>query len=223
LVSFTQNIYSQAHDLQYTQTQYNDNNYPCIKVVIEPSSDEAKDTWEDFIKDNYDVKMKGTGLFANKDVLYAEQVKFDAISSKEMDFYTRIVAQGDNTALCVFGSFGYDIPVSNKEYPADFEAMETIIKRFLESYLPSYYDERIKEMQDKLTDLQDNQKDMQDKMANNKKEIEKLTERNEELDKSLTENATEITKTIEKLSVKKENYLNVKNQLNSFDLSSNKK
>ena len=220
---FTLNAFSQTLDLQYAQVQNNDNEYPCIEVTLEPTPEEVKAAWEDFIKDNYDVKMKGTGLFTNKDVLYAEQVKFDAISSKEMDFFTRIIEQGDNTTLSVFGSFGYDIPISTKEYPVEFEKMETITKRFLQSYLPAYYEEWIENTQEKITDLQDNNKDILDEMEDNKKEIEKLKKRNEQLKEKLEENNTKITETQERLDVKKENFSGLKTRLNSFDVDQIKK
>jgi hypothetical protein len=214
-----QNVFSQNLMLQITETEFNKNTYPCIEVFIEPNPDEVKDAWEDFIKDNYDVKMKGNGLFTNKDVLRAEQVKFDVVSNKEMDFYTRIVEDDNQTKMCVFGSFGYDIPVSKKEYPNEFEAMEAVTKRFLKDYLPVYYKEWINQAQDKLTDLEDDRKDMKEKMEKNKKEIEKLTKENKELEESLIKNNTSIVETTTKLAVKKQTFSEINSRLQEIDTS----
>lgn len=216
---FSQNILSQNLILQNTETEYKKNTYPCIEVVIEPNPEEVKDAWEDFIKDNYDVKMKGNGLFTDKDVLHAEQVKFDVVSNKEMDFYTRIVEDDKRTKICVFGSFGYDIPVSKKEYPNEFEAMEAVTKRFLKDYLPGYYNEWIDIAQDKLTGLQDDQKDMKSKIEKNKKDIEKLTEENKELEESLIKINTSIVETTTKLAIKKQTFSEITSRLQKIDTS----
>lgn len=214
-----QNMFSQNLKLQNTETEFNKNNYPCIEVVIEPNPDEVKDAWEDYMKDNYDVKMKGNGLFTNKDVLRAEQVKINIISNKELDFYTRIVKEAERTKMCVFGSFGYDIPISKKEYPNEFEAMEAMTKRFLKDYLPNYYEEWIDHAQDKLADLEDDRKDMNKKMEKNIKEIEKLTQENEELKEKLSKNNSSIIETTSKLALKKQTYSEVTSRLQEIDTS----
>jgi cell division protein FtsB len=220
---FTLNMSAQNLELKNTNTTFNKNTYPCIEVFIEPHPDEVKDAWEDFIKDNYDIKMKGNGLFTDKDVLSAEQVNFNVVSNKQMDFYTRIVEDDKHTKMCVFGSFGYDIPISKKEFPNEYEAMENITSRFLKSYLPVYYNEWINKTQERLTDLQDDQKDMHDKIEKNKKEIEELTKENEELVKELVKNKDNLKETSTNLASKKRTFEKITIQLNSLEVSDLKK
>ena len=57
---------------------------------MEPATKDVRDAFQDFLKKNYDVKLKGDGLFSNKDVLYAEKVKINTISDKNLDFYAKI-------------------------------------------------------------------------------------------------------------------------------------
>lgn len=216
LIILVVNLPAQNLILEQSETNFNDNVYPSFKVILEPSPDEVKDAWEDFIKDQYDVKMKGNGLFTNKEVLRAEQVKISSISAKEMDFYTRIVEKDNSTELSVFGSFGYDIPITQNEYPNEYEAMEIITKRFLQSYLPDYYNEWIEETQKHLSDLNEDREDMQKEMKKNKEEIEKLTKRNEELYEELEENQQAIENTTKRLADKKETFSEVNARLQSF-------
>ncbi len=185
--------------------------------MIEPETDEVRTEWEDFLKDEYDVNLKGNGFLANKDVLRAEGVDFKAISNKKMDFYTRIVEKDQKTQICVFGSFGYDIHLNPNTYPLEYMRMKDITKRFLKGYLPGYYSERISKAQEELKDLQEERNDMEEEMKKNKEEIESLTKRNKELDKSISENKSKIEDTSDLLQTKQQTFDRVNNTLKNFD------
>lgn len=180
-------VFSQTLDIQDVTVKYEKTEYPAIEVMIQPETDEVRDAWEDFLKDKYDVKMRGNGFLANKDVLRAEETKFKAISDKQMDFYSKIVEDDHMTRIAVFASFGYDIHINQARYPAEYDAMKNVLKAFLQSYLPDYYNRRISDMKSVIKGLESERKEMEKEEKDNREEIQKLSERNEELSKSISE------------------------------------
>jgi hypothetical protein len=203
--------------MQQNKVTYDDTERPCIEVKLQPNTDEVKEKWKDFVKDNYDVKMRGIGFLANKDVMYAEEVTFKNISPKALNFYTKVVEDGDETMMCVFGSFGYDIHISSSEYPTEWMAMKNMVTKFLNNYLPEFYKDKIEKTESQLNDLQKNKDDMQDELSDNKKEIKKLTKRNEELEEKLSEAEKRLKATNAELVNKKQSLKNVKNELKKMN------
>lgn len=186
---------------------------PAVKVVMSPKPDKVKDEFRDFIKDKYDVKMKGIGFLSNKDILSAEAVKIPAISSKEMDFKAKVVENGDNTEMYVFGMLGYDINISPEKYRDEYRAMKNITVDFLNGFLPEYYQDRVDETQDMLSDLRDNRNDLRDDLADNKEKIADLEKENKELDSELTNTESKIKDTETKLNMRRNNLQKVNRQL----------
>lgn len=191
---------------------------PCIEVILAPEPDKVKEAWEDFMKKEYDVKLKGYGFLTNKDVLSAEGIDFKAVSNKKMDFYTRIVKEEDMTKMCVYGSFGYDIFINKNGYPLEYKHLEDITKQFLNGFLPGYYTEQIQGIQSSLKDLNDDKGRMENEMEDNRKEIEKLTARNAELTKELNNKVKSIEEKAQILKLREENWSEVRSQLSSFNL-----
>lgn len=173
----------QAQELSLTETllKYDKETRPAIQVVLEPEPDELKKVWEDYMKDEFKVKLKGTGLFSNKDVLSAEEVKISEISSKKLNFYTRIVEKGANTEMSVFASLGYDLHIGKDNYPSEFAQIKKITLDFLNQYLPNYYQERLKEAEDQFSSLTKDRDKLEGNIADNSEKIEKLTRENEKM------------------------------------------
>lgn len=192
LVFFPFGLFAQDLELINTQIDYEGTTYPCIRVMLEAGTDQVKDAWDDFIKDKYDVKMRGYGFLANKDVLRAEKAEFKAISGKQLDFYTKVVENGDKTSMSVFASFGYDIHVGPESYPQEYAAMKNVLQSFLDQFIPNYYNGQISIVKDKLKDLEKEEDDMKKELKENEKEIKELSKRNEEIEQALKEKEREI-------------------------------
>lgn len=173
----------QAQELSLTEmlVKYDKETRPAIQVVLEPETDAVKKAWEDYMKDEYKVKMKGTGLFSNKDVLSAEEVKISEVSSKKLNFYTRIVEKGANTEMSVFASLGYDLHIGKDNYPAEFAQLKKITVDFLNQYLPTYYQDRLKNNEDQFSNLTKDRDKLEKNITDNTEKIEKLTKENEQM------------------------------------------
>lgn len=184
-----------------------------IEAILEPGTKAVKKAIKDWMDDNYDIKLKGLGLFTNKDVLTAEQVRIDAISDKQMDFKVQVIEEGNNTKMCVFGSYGYDFPISPTEYPLAYQKMRGITLDFLDSFVPKWYADRIDESQEVLADLQKERKNLEKDIRKNEKEIEKLQEENVEKAETLTKTAAELKKTAATLEIQKKKLKEVNEKL----------
>jgi len=166
-----------------TTIDYDKAQRPCIQVNLDPEPKTLKIAWRDYLKDGYNFKLKGIGFLSNKDLLSAEEVTINQISSKVMDFYTHIVEDQNGSEMKIFVRHGYDIYVNEENYPNEYLAIREILESFMKYYLPKYYEQRlsdtekrIKELTNEATDLKENIDDNDDKIEKLKKEIQKLEE-----------------------------------------------
>ncbi|MCB0560340.1 MAG: hypothetical protein H6573_27785 [Lewinellaceae bacterium] len=211
---------AQVPELTNATIQHNKAERPCIMVAIESEPKALKEAWQDFIKDNYDVKLKGIGFLANKDLLDAEKVQFKAISDKEMNFYTFFDEKKDKTEMYVFASLGYDIYLDRGEYPQEYRAMRNIVDKFVTKYVPSYYQQQVAESQDLLSslkkeignlmgDISDNQKAIE----KNLKAIDKLRDKNKDLSSDLDKKQDRLKEVQQLLEQRQEKLKEAKKEL----------
>lgn len=184
----------QAQSITPTKStiQHKEGMRPCILVYLEPNTKSLKKEWVKFLKKEYDLKLKGAGFFSNRDLLSAEQVMVERWSTKQMDFYTHIVEDEKGSEMKVFISYGYDIYVSEEDYPSEFKSMNDMLIDFLKSYLPPYYSEKMKVATKDVSALNN-------EIISLKKDIEKNNREIEEHEQEVTQLKSEITKNKEKL------------------------
>jgi regulator of replication initiation timing len=209
----------EAQNLEIFQDQitYEDREYPSYSVYLEPDSKEVKKELEDYMKDNYDIKLKGIGFLSNKDVLYADKVEIEAISSKKMDFFAKAVEEGERTKLSFFGAYGYSIPVGPQEDNLAYTKMRKVMVGFVNDYLPGYYTEQVEDVQDIVDDYRDDKEDLQDDISDNKKDIEKNLKEIEELRKENENLTKELSETSEKLTESEDKLKKVKRELDKVN------
>jgi len=203
--------FGQEFEMRDAQVMHDDKQRPSIEVELEPEPKPVKKAWQDFVKDNYDVKVKGIGFLTNKDILKAEKVKIKEMSDKEMDLYTKVVREGDVTKMNVFASLGYDIYIDEKEYPDMYETMEDMATQFLNSYLPKYYQGLVNDAQavrddlnKEITNLEEDIADNQDEIVKSREEIEKLQEEIDKLEKDIANKEERKREAVEELEKSKE-------------------
>ena len=194
---------------------HNDAPRPCLVVNVDPEPKTLKKAWKDFLQDHYDFKLKGIGFLSNKDLLSAEQVVVEQISSKEMDFYTHIVEDDNGSEMKVFAAFGYDLYVDSTNMPAEYNAMKAILERFLKDYLPKYHRELVEETEKTVKELSEEQADLKKDIKKDEEEIEALTEELETLSENLQENKEKLKTAEQKLENRKAKLDRVVKQYNN--------
>ncbi|MDX1476673.1 MAG: hypothetical protein R3301_03170 [Saprospiraceae bacterium] len=194
LVAVTGSIMAQNINFTEESVVYDGKERMSISITMAPPADDVKQGIERWIKDKYDVKLKGTGLFANKDVLSAEETRIPVISSNMLDFYARAVPAGEMTKLNVFASFGYNVHIAPEKYPDEFAALRKLTYEFVSEFLPNWYEERITEMEDTVSDLSDEVSSLKGDIDDNLKEQEKLRKELEELNATLSTTEESLSK-----------------------------
>lgn len=187
---------------------------PCLAVELDAEPKAVKGAWKDYLKDEHDIKLKGFGFLANRDLLDAEKVQVKAITDKEMNFYTHFEEQKDKTRMCVFASLGYDIYLEPGEYTREYRAMREIVENFISDFVPRYYRQQVEESEEALSNLESEIKGLKDDISGNEKqidknlkEIEKLKKENISLSADLDKKQKRLNET-EKLLKEKQEKLN---------------
>ena len=175
-ILFSAVSYSQSIEPVESTIKQNDSERPCLVVTLDPTEGELEDAWEDFLKSKYNLKLGSAGFLGIGHLYEAKEVIVPAISSKTMDFYSNIEAKEGGTELKVFAAFGYDLYVSPTETPDAFAGMERMLKEFIATYLPGYYQEKIEADQKRLDKLTKTEGKQAKKLEKNRDKVEKLTE-----------------------------------------------
>ena len=186
---------------------------PCIQVNVDPEPKTLKEAWRDYLKDNYDFKLKGIGFLSNKDLLSAEEITVTQISSKEMDFYTYITEDEIGSEMRVFVRYGYDVYVNKNSTPTDYEALSTIIESFLKYYLPIYYQGRVNDTEKRIEKLRSESNDLQKEIEDDSSRIAALKEEIEKLEADLKTNTERLEKANIKLIKRNEKLNRIRGQL----------
>ncbi len=169
--------------LSYEKIAYNENERPSIVAMIEPEAKTVKKAFKDYLKDEYGFKLKGIGFLANKDVLSAKEIQLDKLSEKRINFYAKVVESKERTKMNVFATFGYDVNLSEEQYPKEFGQLEDIVVKFLNDYILKYYEEQVATAAEALAELQEEKSEQQKTIEDNGKEIEDLKKTIQKLEK----------------------------------------
>lgn len=230
LFGLAQNINAQeaAYTITYSHIEFKGDQCACVHVEIDPGAKATKDAWEDFLKDKYEIKLKG------RFEMVAKEVMFPKLSAVPIDFHTIIT--GDESfsqidLMLAFDKKSFATPESNA---AEFAKMKQLLDEFLPGFLRKYYASEIKahakvvkKMKKKNKKLLKANKKLTKKMQKNQKTretlnkavqlssegistsmetIAKLQEENQQMEQQIQENSVAIT-------ANKEIQLQAKNKL----------
>lgn len=177
---------------------------PCLTAVVDPSTDELKDAWVEYLSKNHEVKLKGSGFMTNKDVLTAEKIVITAVSPKAMDLYTEIIEVEGRTSMKVFAAFGYDIYVNSTDFPTEYAAMKKIMSDFLSTYITNFHSEKVVFHQKEVNGFTKDKSKLDKSIAKDAKNIEKMTSKIEKMNESIEKNKVKLEETETLLKVQKE-------------------
>lgn len=209
-------VFSQTVDLSSTSIQHNDKQRDAILAEIEPTKKTVKNAWKNYLKDNYDIKLKGFGLFSNKDVLYAEDIKLNMLSDKRINLYTKFEETENSTKMIVFASFGYDIYFSSIGYSSEFSKMRKLTSNFLKNYLPKYYQNEINNTKEVKEELEEKIAENKEDISDREEEINKLKEEILSLENELKENSKKAEEINTLLELKKKDLEIINNELKNI-------
>lgn len=195
--------------------RYKKDDYPAVVVYMEPKTDDVKKAWKDFLKDRYDVRLRGYGFLTNRDVLSAENVDFDALSTNDIDFYTEVIEDNNLTKMSVFASLGDNVNIGLGNDYRQYYQMKGIVQNFLDTYLRKYYEDQVEDAGKRVSDLEKNRNDKQSTIADNEKEIIRLQAENQRLAQEVNQNRTDYVTAQEELTQRRIKLDNIIRQLAS--------
>ncbi len=165
IMAFGFSTNAQTYKIDTALINFENAQRPSLQVKYDASPKTVKKAWDDFFKKNYDVKVKGIGFLANKEIITATDVTIAAISDKRMNIYASVTdAPGDRSELNFFTSFGYDFYIGPDNYPAEFTGMKKILNDFSMDFLIDFYGSEASritgEMKGLEKDIRKNEKDI---------------------------------------------------------------
>lgn len=175
-----------------------------VKVTIAPDSKKVKKSFKDYMDDQYEVEVEGIGFLKNKEVVYTNPTVITPISTKPMELFAKVVENGSQTNMYVFGQIGYSSQITPTSNWTEYNAMKDLTIDFLNKLLPNYYQDIVENQRDEVADLEDDRDDMRKKLDKNKDKIFELQKENEELERKLTSTKVKLEQSIETLDKKKE-------------------
>ena len=181
---------------------HNEAERPAIVVSLEPTTKDVESAWKSYLKSEHKIKLNGAG---SRNLSVAEEVVFGAISTKTMDFYSRVQEKDDLTELTVFAAFGYDIYINETDMPTEYKALKGVVTTFLNSYLPSHYQEKIDKAEKAHKKLTKKQAKLDKLLTKNAKKIEKLEAQIESAKTESESNGEALKTSSENLDAQKKN------------------
>lgn len=195
---------------------YKDTPRPCLVTNLDPEPKTLKKAWKKYLKQNYDIKLNGIGLFSNKDLLTAEEVIVLRIASGPIDIYTHITEDETGSEMKVFASTGLDVFVSMNNSPAAYNELKNIFQEFLKEYLPQYYQGRVRDTEHRVNELFKEREAFKKEITKDSEKIEKLKLEIEQLTLNLAANRAKLDLAESKLKKRKEKLERIRAQVKYF-------
>ncbi|RSK51270.1 glutathione S-transferase family protein [Hymenobacter rigui] len=179
---------AQLYEVRSSSVNFEKKEREALKVQIDGTAQWTRDFWQSWLKDTYNIKLKGDGVFGvgKKDVLAAKQVPMSSISGKLLDMYSTVTAPSDTVAeLSVWAAMGPDSFLSAAGTPSEYSALRNIVQSFAAAARLKAYREQITEAEKQLTAAEKDKEKMEKErvsLANNTKanleKIEQLKKQN---------------------------------------------
>ncbi|QNH62968.1 hypothetical protein [Hymenobacter sediminicola] len=146
VASVTQPAAAQLYDVRQSSINHEKRERSALKVQIDGTPEWTRDFWQSWLKDTYNIKVKGNGLLGvgKRDILVAKQVPASSVSGKLIDLYALVTAPSDTvTELAVFAAFDSDTYFDPEKTPSEYAALRNIVTNFASAARLKAYREQI--------------------------------------------------------------------------------
>ncbi|TGE27074.1 hypothetical protein [Hymenobacter metallicola] len=148
---------AQLYEARTSSVNFEKKERDAVKVQIEATAAWTRDFWQSWLKDTYNIRLKGDGVLGvgKKDVLVAKQTPASSVSGKLIDFYSMVTAPSDSTSeLSVFAAFGPDTFLNPDKTPTEFAALRSMAQSFAGAARIKAYKEKIAEAEKQLKEAE---------------------------------------------------------------------
>jgi len=155
---------AQLYDVRGGTVNFDRKERDALKVQVEGSAVWTRDFWQSWLKDTYNIRLKGDGVFGvgKKDVLVAKQTPASSVSGKLIDLYSTITAPADTVAeLAVFADLGSGSWINPDRTPSEYAALRTIVQSFAAAAQRKSYQEKVTEAEKQLRESEKEKEKLQ--------------------------------------------------------------
>lgn len=180
---------AQLYDVRPGSADFKGRDRDALTVQIDGTAAWTRDYWQTWLKDTYNIKLKGTGVLGigQKDVLEARQIPVSKESGKLLDLYSTVTAPSDTVAeLSVFAALSSDTWLDQNKTPDDYADLRRVVQSFATAARVKAYQEQIatgekvlRETEKEKDKLQREVTSLQTNTTSNLAKIEALQKQNE--------------------------------------------
>jgi len=148
---------AQLYDVRTTSVNFERKERDAVKVQVEGTAAWTRDFWQAWLKDTYNIRLKGGGVLGlgKSDMLVAKQTPASSVSGKLIDLYSTVTAPSDTTSeLSVWAAFGPDSFLTPDKNTTEFAALRNITQSFAAAARLKIYREQIVEAEKQLKDAE---------------------------------------------------------------------
>ncbi|NNK79924.1 MAG: hypothetical protein HKO93_00375 [Flavobacteriales bacterium] len=197
--------YMNAQELEESFLELDGELRPSIGLKINIPVDAAKDALVDFMKDNYDFKVKGNGFLANKSTLRAEEVNYFITEENPVNLYFNFSQFDEVTEMKIVARDSIQYYLAEDYRPAHFNKLKDIMLNYRVNAEEDYFNQQLEEQNKSLKRVKKNLASAQKDIKKNNDDIEKNLDENEKMKKEnvdLENDISEYKKRIEDLKQK---------------------
>ena len=163
------NASAQLYDVRGGTVNFERKERDALKVQVDGTAAWTRDYWQSWLKDTYNIRLKGDGVFGvgKKDVLVAKQTPASSVSGKLIDLYSTITAPADTISeLAVFADLGSDSWINPDRTPSEYAALRTIVQSFAAAARRKAYQEQVAETEKQLRESEKEKDKLQKEITN---------------------------------------------------------
>ena len=181
---------AQLFEVRQSSVNHEKKERSALKVQVEGTPEWTRDFWQAWLKDTYNIRVKGNGLLGvgKRDILSAKQVPASSVSGKLIDLYAIVLVSSDTTTeLAVFAAFDANSYFDPDKTPSEYAALRSIVTNFASAARLKAYREQIVAAEKELRETEKEKERLEkerialsNNTQNNLVKIEALKKQNEE-------------------------------------------
>lgn len=218
---------AQLYEVRSSTINHDKRERPAVKVLIDGTPEWTRDFWQAWLKDTYNIKIKGNGLMGvgKRDLLTAKQVPASSVSGKLIDLYAQVTAPADTlTELAVFGAFDADTYFDPEKTPTEYASLRNMVQSFASAARLKAYREQIAAAEKELKDTEKEKEKLEKErlsLANNTKsnleKIEALKKQNIENKLKSSQDSVQLITNAQLLEARKAKLQRRRDRLSTLD------
>lgn len=174
-------------------------------IVLDAELEAISDGWDDFSKDELDLRMK-----ERKHIFTAEKIVINQVTDKRGDLQVQVYKVDKQVKVTAFYRLGYDVYLNSTQNPEEFGAFKQLLIRFGYQFYADYLPEKIKEEKKGIKGLKKNIKKADKTIKKSNKTIKKAN-------KSLKKDQSKLSDIADKSPENEEDAKTIKKEIASLE------